>query len=302
MPARILVIDDDIRNLKLIETYLEDEGYELVTATDGEAGWSALTDAQCNFDLILLDRMMPNLDGIGFLKRFNKASLPKRIPVIMQTAASEPGQIREGLELGVFYYLTKPYDDEVLISLVAAAIADNDRTQQLYAAMEEREKTFALVQEMRLELRSIDEARHVAATVAHFFPEPGRVITGISELLINAVEHGNLELSYDDKTHLLTSGQLVEEIERRQSLPEYADRRVELYLLRDGDQLKLRISDEGPGFDWSGYLEFNADRASDPHGRGIAMAKMLSFDELHYEGRGNIVQCSVNLNPDDRSA
>ncbi|MBK8973665.1 MAG: response regulator [Hahellaceae bacterium] len=299
MTERILTIDDDARNVKLIECYLEDESYDIVVAHDGEEGWNILQKEHQTIDLILLDRMMPVLDGIEFLKRYRAATNLKRIPVIMQTAASEPGQIREGLELGVFYYLTKPYDDEVLISLVKAAIEDSRRSRDLYAAMEERDRTFALVSEMRLEFRTIAQARAVAATLAHFFPDPDRVVNGISELLINAVEHGNLGIQYAEKTALLHAGRWLAEVELRQVSPDYSHKQVQVHMKRNREHMTLQIDDEGNGFDWKKYMEFNAERASDPHGRGIAMANMLSFDKLTYQGKGNSVICTVNLPAND---
>ncbi len=299
--ARILAVDDDIRNLKLIECYLDDEGYEILTASDGEQGLQILEREHRSLDLILLDRMMPKVDGIEFLHRYQANRRLRKIPVIMQTAASEPAQIREGLELGVFYYLTKPYEDEVLISLVKAAIEDHRRSADLHAAMEERERTFALISELRLEFRTLSEARAVAATLAHFFPDPNRVVTGISELLINAVEHGNLGIRYSEKTSLLNEARWMAEVERRLNLPQYHNRQVRVILRRNRDNMTLQIDDEGDGFDWRSYMEFRAERASDPHGRGIAMANMLSFDQIRYVGKGNSVICLVNL-PDPSQA
>lgn len=55
------------------------------------------------------------------------------------------------------------------------------------------------------------------------------------------------------------------------------------------------MTDEGNGFDWNKYLEMSPDRAFDMHGRGIAMARMLSFDDLQYQGKGNVVVGKVNL-------
>lgn len=295
MGERILVVDDDVRNLQLIELYLEDEGYEILTAQEAETGWQILQQQHEHIDLLLLDRMMPELDGIDFLKRYRATALQPQVPVIMQTAASEPAQIREGLEQGIFYYLIKPYDEEVLISLVRGAIADARRRRELYEAMGERERTLALVTEMRLELETLAQAREVAATLAHFYPNPQRVVTGISELLINAVEHGNLGISYTDKSSLLRKGEWQREVERREAHPDYAGRRVQVHLKREADRLILEIEDEGDGFDWQKYIELDKERASDPHGRGIAMARMLSFDRVDYLGSGNRVQCEVNL-------
>ena len=67
--------------------------------------------------------------------------------------------------------------------------------------------------------------------------------------------------------------------------------------LRLADQLMFTISDEGEGFDWRGYLEFSPERAFDPNGRGIALARLASFSSLDYRGCGNIVVVTVAAAP-----
>lgn len=121
------------------------------------------------------------------------------------------------------------------------------------------------------------------------------MVNGISELLINAVEHGNLGIQYAEKTALLHAGRWLSEVELRQASPDYNHKQVSVHMQRHADHMILQIDDEGDGFDWKKYMEFNAERASDPHGRGIAMANMLSFDKLAYQGKGNSVICTVNL-------
>jgi phosphoserine phosphatase RsbU/P len=59
----------------------------------------------------------------------------------------------------------------------------------------------------------------------------------------------------------------------------------------------MDLRDQGKGFDWRGYQELSAERAADPHGRGIAMARMLAFHNLDYHGAGNELSCSVLLRP-----
>jgi anti-sigma regulatory factor (Ser/Thr protein kinase) len=76
---------------------------------------------------------------------------------------------------------------------------------------------------------------------------------------------------------------------------EYVNRWIEVDFKRLPEQIQVTFSDQGAGFEWSRYLDFDPDRAFDPHGRGIAMAKKLSFDHLEYLGCGNQVRVSVNL-------
>ena len=122
---------------------------------------------------------------------------------------------------------------------------------------------------------------------------------GLSEMLLNAVEHGNVGITYEEKTGLMAEGMWEQEVLRRLALPENADKQVHVHYEKTHHEILLSIRDEGPGFDWACYLDLSLERASDSHGRGIAMSKMLSFDEISYLGCGNQVVCKVNLPRDD---
>ena len=245
-------------------------------------------------DLILLDRMMPVLDGIEFLKRYRAATNLKRIPVIMQTAASEPDRFAKGWNSGCSITWTKPYDEEVLISLVKAAIEDSRRSRDLYAAMEERDGPLRWYRRCDWNSRPLPRRARLPQRLPTF-SRSGSGGQWDFELLINAVEHGNLGIQYAEKTALLHAGRWLSEVELRQASPDYNHKQVSVHMQRHADHMILQIDDEGDGFDWKKYMEFNAERASDPHGRGIAMANMLSFDKFAYQGKGNSVICTVNL-------
>ena len=128
---RVLVVDDEQLNLFIIEEFLEQEDVELETHSDPLAAWASLIAPDSNFSLVVLDRMMPELDGMEFLRRMKRETRFADIPVIMQTAASSPDQVREGLEAGAYYYLTKPYEPEALISIVRVAMEDRRARSQL---------------------------------------------------------------------------------------------------------------------------------------------------------------------------
>lgn len=117
----ILVIDDEPLNNKLIAVYLEEEPYTIVSVHSSKEAWTILHGDQ-EFDLILLDRMLPDIDGIEFTKMLKQDPLLKHIPIIMQTAAAEKQQITEGLQAGILHYITKPYDAQTLIDVIKSCV------------------------------------------------------------------------------------------------------------------------------------------------------------------------------------
>ncbi|WLQ14464.1 response regulator [Hahella aquimaris] len=293
MHEQILAIDDDERNLRLIRAYLADTGYELITAADGAEGWSTLERHLFNVNLILLDRMMPKMDGIAFLQQLKDHPRGKDIPVIMQTAAAESGQIREGIEAGAYYYLTKPYEEEVLISIIKAALEFGKESRKLMMELGKNKSLRHMARQLTLSLATVEEAEQASILLADLFPFPPKVVTGLAELLVNAVEHGNLGITYDEKTDLNLRGEWMNEVQRRQKLLENQHKRVLVEFTKNDDAITVAITDQGPGFNWREYLQISVERATDNHGRGIAMANLLSFDDLTYEGDGNRVICKV---------
>jgi DNA-binding response OmpR family regulator len=117
MMKRVLVIDDEVNLVSLVKAYLEKDGYQVFTAADGLEG--LLTYHRARPDLIILDRMMPEMDGIEFLRQLRKES---NTPVIFLTARVEEEDRVLGLELGADDYLVKPFFPRELISRVRAVL------------------------------------------------------------------------------------------------------------------------------------------------------------------------------------
>lgn len=298
--AQALVVDDEAINLEIIQEYFADEPWLTVhTAPDGETAWTMLNDERQRFDVILLDRMMPGLDGIGLLQRIKAAPQLAGIPVIMQTAASSPAQIREGLEAGAYYYLTKPYQRDSLIAIVQAALADARARDGLRHQLHQHRASLRFLERASFSISRISEAAELASLVAHACPNPDNVVMGLSELLVNGIEHGNLGVSYEEKSRFKREERWLEEIEARERLPENRNKRVTLDFERSDAQITLRVTDQGAGFDWQKFLEIDPVRAFDPNGRGIALARMLSFSSIHYEGRGNVAVAGIVLDTKD---
>jgi DNA-binding response OmpR family regulator len=119
-PARILIVDDNPENLDILQTRLARHGYEILTARDGE---EALATARETLpDLILLDIMMPKLDGIEVCRRLKADRSLPFIPIIMVTAKADSKDIVAGLEAGGDEYLTKPVDQAALVARVKSML------------------------------------------------------------------------------------------------------------------------------------------------------------------------------------
>jgi DNA-binding response OmpR family regulator len=290
----ILVVDDEPYNLELIQDYLDEDAYQLFTAIDGEDAWQQLQSEPEKFDLILLDRMLPKMDGMEVLFRINKHPLLKFVPVILQTAIVAPQDIIAGMHSGAYYYLTKPFKQETLRCVINTAIKDKQRYEFLRLKLEEEgNNELAALYKAHFEFQSIDEANQLAQLLANACAQPDKAVIGISELLINAVEHGNLKIGYREKSQLMLDGTWLDEVNRRLQLQEHKNKKVRVDFIREDGLIKIIIRDQGNGFAWGNYMELDPLRVYDSHGRGIAIAKMLSVDEIHYQGCGNTVEIIV---------
>ena len=294
--TRILAVDDEALNLEILLEYFADEcALSLDTADGGEAAWALLQNPENDYKAILLDRMMPGLDGIGLLKRIKGDARLAGIPVIMQTAANSAAQIREGLEAGAYYYLTKPYRRDNLLAIVQAALIDAEARDALRLQLHSHINSLQFLKQAEFSIRTVDEASQLASFIARACPNAEMVVMGISELLINAVEHGNLGLSYAEKSSLKRDDCWRPEIDRRAALATNIEKEVKLQFERDERSITLRVIDQGNGFDWQSFLEIEPERAFDPNGRGIALARLLSFSTLIYEGGGNTAVATISL-------
>ena len=129
---RILVIDDLPENIFMLKDRLENEGYEVITAYEGNTGISkAKSDKP---DLILLDIMMPDLSGIDVCRLLKQDSETAHIPIIMVTAKSTADDTKEGLEAGAFDYIKKPFEKVELLARINSALKLSEAHKQMVEA------------------------------------------------------------------------------------------------------------------------------------------------------------------------
>lgn len=293
--ARVLVVDDDEQGRELLRQCLDRAGHQVELAKSGEEAWDRLESEGPEIDVVLLDWVMPGMSGLELLGRIKNHPRHETIPVVIATAITDREAMVRGIAAGAYYFVTKPLDREVLCSIVCTAAADHERYRGLQEALRRGIDAMGTLREGVFQFRTVTRATALATLLSQTCPDPERTVVGLGELLVNAVEHGNLGITYEEKSTLLQSGGWEAEVERRLALPENRDKQVEVSFRRDDVSIAFTIADEGPGFDWRRYLTVAPERVFDSHGRGIAMANLMSFQRLEYHEPGNRVTAVVSL-------
>jgi len=119
MNATILIVDDEQRMRTLIKDFLLKKDYEVIEAKDGEEALEIFNEKQNAIDLILLDVMMPKLDGWSVLRQIRQTS---NVPIVMLTARGEEQDELFGFELGASEYISKPFSPKILVARVEAIL------------------------------------------------------------------------------------------------------------------------------------------------------------------------------------
>ena len=291
---KLLVIDDEPFNLEILTDYLADAGFYCECYENPIKGWQHL-DANSDYQCILLDRMMPDMDGLELLAKIKQDPRFQNIPVIIQTADGSADSLCNGMRAGAFYYLTKPFSRDLLLTVVEAALADYKRYLSLQEHLAQSTESLKLIKNAVFEIKTLAQADGMAAMLANCCPDPQKAVVGLSELLINAIEHGNLEIDFDQKTQLLANNSWQDYVIEKLKSEPYSNRyvRIELNKLEDQGELEFIITDEGTGFDWMSLEDHASKRVMQSHGRGILIAKNLSFDSVEFIGSGNQVRACV---------
>lgn len=291
-PPYLLIVDDDRIMLTMLMHMLTEYGYEVKTARSGEEALVFLAE-DASFDAVILDREMPGMSGLEVVAKMKSHSLMTHIPIIMLTGSGQPEQIQQGIDAGVFYYLVKPVTDTLLQSVASSAVQERRKKQALITELVRHDTALAAMRSCQLSVRTLQEAEDSACFLASCFPQPDRVVDGLLELLVNAVEHGNLGIRYEDKTVLLAENRWYDEIAQRLTMEENAGKFVDIIYQKKNDGWFVQITDQGQGFDWRRYWQVDPARATASHGRGIARARLMAFDRLAYNEAGNQVTVMV---------
>jgi DNA-binding response OmpR family regulator len=183
---KVLIIEDEKDILQLVKLYLEKEGFRTVTATTGTEGLEQVKAE--NPDLVVLDLMLPEMDGLEICKRLRSKRETAMLPVIMLTAKAEESDTIVGLELGADDYVTKPFSPKTLVARVKALLRRLDTNASDGTSSHHRYGTLSMDldrHEVTVDKQEVALTAKEFGLLEHLLRHPGRVLT--REVLLNAV-------------------------------------------------------------------------------------------------------------------
>ena len=198
--SRILIVDDNVKNLQVIGKILQDDGHQVEFSTSGEGAIDWLRDVV--FDLVLLDINMPGMDGYEVCRFIRSESRFDHMPVIFLTAAVERDHVLRGFELGAQDYITKPFDARELMMRVNTHLSLKHSMEELThvnQTLEEkvRERTKELLDAKEKAEESNRLKSHFLMNVSHEIRTPMNGILGFTSLL------QEMELSGEKRDHFI---------------------------------------------------------------------------------------------------
>lgn len=290
----LLIVDGNPQQREQLSKMLGRGGYATHLVADGEEGLTRLREDPEAFDGVLLDAGALGKDGLNTLRRIKGDPCLAATPVIFHMDAADDRLVAESLAAGAHYYLTQPVREDLLLATAYSAVQSRRRHRDLWHRVRVAARTLSLMDLGRFRFKTIEEAENLTYLLAAACPDPDRAAIGLSELLINAVEHGNLEIDYKETTEAIERRNRSEFIRQRMEDPRLAGRFAEVRFEHLPDRYRFLVKDQGNGFEWQRYLTLSPERAFDSHGRGVYMASHC-FDRLEYLGNGSAVTAEILL-------
>jgi two-component system, cell cycle response regulator len=291
--AHLLVVDPCRDTQAHIAEQLQGRGFAIVTASDPTTALAVIDSAAP--DIVLTDLFLPDAGGLILVKELKARHEPCPV-IVMAQDAPEP-LILEVLRSGAADYLHKPItEDELTQAVQRARMLLPDDPADLPGLC-------------RCEYRvTVDsDPAHIPGIISWLIKTTASASSplqrlhlqgALQELLFNAIEHGNLEIVYQEKQEALAAGQYEQLLAGRLSQARLKDRRVTIHARYDksGNSLTYRITDEGKGFEWRTLLMRSQDMcgSEDVNGRGIFLARSF-FPSLTYNECGNEATITVPL-------
>jgi len=291
---KVLLVEDDESSLCYLEVALKKEGIEYRTANDGKIGYEVFKEFQPDF--ILSDINMAEMTGIELLEKV-KVHRPETI-VVMLTAFNSEQYVVDAMKLGANNYLKKPILKDTFLAFLRKY--DNIIQMQYFdkkITSYQKCHEFDLV--FNTEFENIPSIVNLLVSETDGILSPEKQLDirlGLSELLLNAVEHGNLGISFYEKSDAVNNDTLGQLYKERLAISEYAKRLVSVSYSYKNNICEWIITDQGQGFDFKSIPDPSSEEGlMCLHGRGIFICR-FQFDEMEYIGCGNQVRVVKKMN------
>ncbi|MFZ2959904.1 MAG: response regulator [Candidatus Ozemobacteraceae bacterium] len=294
----VLIADNLSETRDGLAEIIVSKGHSVLTARDGLEGQRLFE--RYHPDLVITDVHLPRLSGLELLESIRRTD-PAAL-VVVAAAFGDVESIIAALHLRATNFIQKPPRPEEVVTLLRKYAAITEA--RLYGA-----EILHMMSHQQFSMQ-IDNHIHLVPQITDFLVRATHealssqsrmeIRLGLTELIANAIEHGNLEISYSEKTEAMgkTDKTLDELFATRRAHPILGKRRVSVSFALTTQGCEWIITDQGAGFDWKGLPDpLSPEHLLETHGRGIFLAR-FQFDEMEYMGQGNQVRLKKVAIPD----
>lgn len=288
-PGHLMIVEDEQAILELITEWVtENSKYRVSTALGAMDALEIFNHDRP--DVVLSDIRMPRMSGQDLLREIKR--IDPTVPVIMMSGHGDIEDTVEALRAGAQDFFQKPFKMGSLMSSIDRAFAQIEAqklNQVVYSYMVEEHRRLEIPNDMKLVPHVIN------SLTSHLHCDPGitdgdvdGIRASLHEMVLNSIEHGNLEITYEEKSQLMeTPHGWWQEVETRAEQEKFRDRRVMVEMENNRRALIFTITDQGRGFDYRS-LPDPTEMGHALHGRGILIAR-VHMDEMRYNQKGNQV-------------
>jgi len=280
--GKILIVDDNVDLLDYLKNFFMGYNYEVILAETGTEGVDKFREFSP--DIVISDMRLPDKNGNVVVKEIKQ--IDRDVPIIIITGFSDPQLILSAMKNGACDLLKKPFkpnDLKFLINKIETLF--RKIKVKLSSSFVQWEKRHLIIRNDIRIIRSVVD--FIFSNIDYISEDISFMKIGLQEVLINAIEHGNLEISNNEKKELLDRGDYNKILSERAQKPAYRDRFVDMEIFSTPEYLKITIQDMGKGFDRTQILDpTKPENFLEEYGKGIFMA-MHAFDDVEYNDMGN---------------
>lgn len=282
--GKILIVDDNIDLLDYLKDFFMIYNYDVILAETGAEGINKFREFMP--DIVISDMRLPDKNGNIVVKEIKE--IDRDVPIIIITGYSDHQLILSAMKNGAVDLLKKPFkpnDLKYLINKIETLF--RKIKVKLSASFVQWEKRHIIIRNDIHIIRSVVD--FIFSNIDYISEDVSFMKIGLQEVLINAIEHGNLDITNREKQELLDRGDYNRILKERMQLPEYRGKFVDIKIFSTPEYLKISIQDMGKGFDLSSIPDpENPENFLKESGKGILMA-IHAFDRVEYNDVGNCV-------------
>jgi CheY-like chemotaxis protein len=295
--GHLLLISPDGAPQGKLEEQLRRLGFEVTPVQEAPEALAVVQASVLTLDAIVLDWRSGGDKDRAFAEALAEAAVNAQIPVLTLAADCRAGDLRLAAAAGLEQHLCMPCQLAQLKAALMAMIVRPAPAAERPSAAINLDDAVSLLENCKFRFRTPEDVEKLVPLLARLFPHPGRAVTGIAELMLNAIEHGNLEIGHERKADWVARGVYHTELAKRLATPPFSERWAEVIINKRDDGVMIVIMDQGCGFCWQNLVRNEpapAEAAVEPNGHGIAIAREVSFDRLRFNHQGNQVTAFVS--------